>query len=164
VKLTQEDFFLMLEQEMKKIQGFTFAQVEHTRSALSTLEKEIAKVLGRTAESQVSLQETKDVFTKRLQDIGDNFLQLEKYVNINFMGFHKILKKHDKRLPNPCRSFYTKRLQNQSWIRGDYSDVMVTMSRMYATLRHDKVAKAKDDAKQVCNRLSWFLPNRIIGK
>ena len=30
------------------------------------------------------------------KSIGDEFLQLEKYVNLNYMGFHKILKKHDK--------------------------------------------------------------------
>ena len=30
------------------------------------------------------------------KSIGDDFLAVEKYVNLNYMGFHKILKKHDK--------------------------------------------------------------------
>ena len=64
------------------------------------------------------------------------------------MGFHKILKKHDRRLPNPCRAFYLARLHDQSWVRGDYSDVLVSMSRVYSKLRGDEEKEAKDDAKQ----------------
>ncbi len=79
---------------------------------------------------------------------GEDFLKLEKYVNLNFMGFHKILKKHDKRLPNPCRAFYTARLHDQSWVRGDYSDVLVSMSRVYSKLRGDEEHEAKETEKQ----------------
>ena len=55
-------------------------------------------------------------------------------------GFHKILKKHDRRLPEqPCKLFYVNRLNSQSWLKGDCSDVMVTMSRIYSVLRGDEV-------------------------
>jgi SPX domain protein involved in polyphosphate accumulation len=70
------------------------------------------------------------------------------------MGFHKILKKHDKRLPNPCLAFYIHRLHEQSWVRGDYSDIMVSMSRVYSKLRGDAEIEASDNAKQVRNRYS----------
>ena len=50
--------------------------------------------------------------------IGDEFLQLEKYVNLNYMAFHKILKKHDKNLAHsPCRQFYIAHLHNQPWVQ-----------------------------------------------
>ena len=80
---------------------------------------------------------------------ADVFLKLEKYVNINFTGFHKILKKHDRRLPNPCKAFYIARLHEQSWVRGDFSDVIVTMSRIYSTIRGDISAAPNQDEKQV---------------
>jgi hypothetical protein len=73
------------------------------------------------------------------------------------MGFHKILKKHDKRLPNPCRSFYIARLHEQSWIRGDYSDIIVSMSRVYSKLRGDEVLEEKDNAKQVSKPFYLFV-------
>jgi SPX domain protein involved in polyphosphate accumulation len=78
-------------------------------------------------------------------------------VNLNFTGFHKILKKHDRRLPNPCKAFYTARLHDQSWVRGDYSDVIVAMSRAYSTLRGDEEIEAKDNEKQV----NFFIINII---
>ena len=69
--------------------------------------------------------------------------------NINFMGFHKILKKHDKYLPNsPCKSFYVSRMHGQAWVRGDYSDLVVRLSQIYAGLRDDHVAKENADASQ----------------
>jgi SPX domain protein involved in polyphosphate accumulation len=85
---------------------------------------------------------------QRVERAGETFLKLEKYVNLNFTGFNKILKKHDKRLPNPCKSFYIHRLHEQSWVRGDYSDVLVTMSGVYAKLRGDEEIEAKEDDKQ----------------
>ncbi|RYH21545.1 VTC domain-containing protein [archaeon] len=75
-------------------------------------------------------------------------VRLEKFVNLNFTGFHKILKKHDRRLPNPCRAFYTARLHDQSWVRGDYSDVIVSMSRVYSKLRGDEEKEGNDNERQ----------------
>jgi hypothetical protein len=74
---------------------------------------------------------------------------LEKFVNLNFTGFHKILKKHDRRLPNPCKNFYISRLHDQSWVRGDHSDIMVVMSRVYSALRGDVAVNEKESARQV---------------
>lgn len=73
------------------------------------------------------------------------------------MGFHKILKKHDRRLPNPCKEFYMARLHDQSWVRGDFSDVMVTMSRVYSKLRGDEAKEAQDTEKQVITSLKLLL-------
>jgi SPX domain protein involved in polyphosphate accumulation len=81
--------------------------------------------------------------------VATKFLKLEKFVNLNFTAFHKILKKHDKRLPNPCKAFYISRLHDQKWVRGDYSDVIVSMSNLYSTIRGDEEAVANENEKQV---------------
>jgi SPX domain protein involved in polyphosphate accumulation len=89
------------------------------------------------------------VIDQQADTIAADFLRLEKYVNINFMGFHKILKKHDKNLPAmPCKAFYVNRLHAQAWVRGDYSDVVVRLSNIYAALRQDRVAEENKDAAQ----------------
>ena len=156
---------------MKKIELFTTSKVQQTKLALTSLERDIDQklaeerskssdsALGSTLDdpneilSSEKVREVTEDFNAVLKGIADDFLNLEKFVNINFTGFHKILKKHDKHLPhNPCRTFYTKRLQNQSWIRGDYSHVFVMMSKMYAKLRRDKKVKVQDSAKQVCSK------------
>lgn len=90
---------------------------------------------------------------KEAKDIGDEFLALEKYVNLNYMGFHKILKKHDKRLPHtPCRQFYVAHLHNQPWVQGNYSDLMVILSNVFSQLRGDKLAEAQGGSAQAFKR------------
>jgi len=84
----------------------------------------------------------------QVDSIGDEFLMLEKYVNLNFTGFHKILKKHDKNLPNKCKAFYVGRMHAQKWVRGDYSDIVVRLSALYALLRGDHKAKEVEGGAQ----------------
>jgi SPX domain protein involved in polyphosphate accumulation len=142
-QISQEDFFGFLEQEMRKIEQFTKKQVTEIRRVLSEVETKVT--LSDIIGNKVELAELQ----KQVEKAGEDFLKLEKYVNLNFMGFHKILKKHDRRLPNPCRAFYLGRLHDQSWVRGDYSDVMVSMSRVYSKLRGDEEKEAEETAKQV---------------
>ena len=39
-------------------------------------------------------------------------------------------------------------MHNQAWVRGDYSDVVVRLSGIYAALRDDHVVERKDAAQQ----------------
>lgn len=144
--VTQEQFFSFIEQEIRKIDIFTKRQVRDIRQTLVECESE-GNVLAcdHGPNKAVSMQ----TLRAKIEKCGEDFLRLEKYVNMNFTGFHKILKKHDRHLPNPCKAFYTARLHDQSWVRGDYSDVMVSMSRIYEIIRGDEKVVCKDNEKQV---------------
>jgi hypothetical protein len=116
-----------------------------------TLQKvtELRNKISQTEALLQSLAYRKEDVEARAEEIANDFLRVEKYVNINFMGFHKILKKHDKNLPtNPCKAFYVNRLHGQAWVRGDYSDIVVRLSNIYAALREDHVAQENQDASQ----------------
>jgi hypothetical protein len=52
-------------------------------------------------------------------------------------------------LNNACRTFYLQRLQEHNWTRGDYSDVLVQLSRIYSHIRGDVVPEAVLTEKQV---------------
>lgn len=146
-KVTQEDFYKLLEREMNKIEDFTKTQVKQVRAMLAAVETQLSSV-QRLAATDDSRIEKQNELTLRVGEAGEMFLKLEKYVNLNFMGFHKILKKHDRRLPNPCKAFYVGRLYEQSWVRGDFSDVFVTISRLYSTLRGDDDSPATENSRQ----------------
>lgn len=142
----EETFFKLLEAEVDKIGSFTASTVNALRERLFRLEAQ-AKVASTSTE--------KDVLLEEAQRVGDEFLQLEKYTNLNYMAFHKILKKHDKNLPHtPCRQFYISHLHNQPWIQGNYSDLLLALSHVYSELRGDVVvvdstAVEEDDGKDV---------------
>ncbi|KAI2507095.1 hypothetical protein MHU86_7364 [Fragilaria crotonensis] len=129
-----------MDDQMFKVEKFTLEQVTLLRTKLKAVEKSVDKI-GNTVDIDTLAAET--------DEIAEQFLRLEKYVNINFMGFHKILKKHDKHVPgNPIKAFYVARMHGQAWVRGDYSDVVVRLSSIYSTLRNDKPSQESEDASQ----------------
>lgn len=135
--ITEESFLKKIDHELTKVEDFTLSRVTELRNKIKEAEDMIA---GNTDNDKV---------TELADSIADDFLRLEKYVNINFMGFHKILKKHDKYLPNnPCKAFYVSRMHAQAWVRGDYSDLVVRLSQIYSQVREDHVAKENKDASQ----------------
>jgi SPX domain protein involved in polyphosphate accumulation len=142
ISITEEAFLSLLETDMAKVERFTLSRVTDLRAKI----READALLTRTKDTNdwnPQLMETK------ADEIAEAFLRLEKYVNLNFMGFHKISKKHDKNLPNnPCKAFYVNRLHAQAWVRGDYSDIVVQLSNIYASLRDDHMAAENQDASQ----------------
>ena len=150
-EVTQERFFEVLEGEMKKIEVFTKDTVKSIRNLLLEIDQEIEKMnikANSGALGSEAFDSQRKALKERTKAVGKDFLKLEKYVNLNFTGFHKILKKHDKWLPNPCKAFYLTRLHDHHWVRGDYSDVIVSMSNIYSNLRGDEKIEEKESAAQ----------------
>ena len=140
--ITEEAFYSLMDAEIIKTANFTLAKVTELRSKLAAVEYKI-----RNTDS--SNPDNASLVKAQADEIADYFLKLEKYVNINFMGFHKILKKHDKYCPaTPCKTFYINRMHSQAWVRGDYSDVVVRLSAIYSALRKDHTAEEKADQSQ----------------
>ena len=133
---TEESFLKLIDAELTKVEKFTLEKVTELRHQIVEAEN-------------LDKNRDKEKIRKLADTIAEAFLRLEKYVNLNFMGFHKILKKHDKNLPNnPCKAFYVSRMHGQAWVRGDYSDLVVRLSQIYAKLRDDHVAAENQDASQ----------------
>lgn len=142
--ITEEAFISSIDSELTKVEQFTLRKVTQLRNTLHDIEHTIKEMLPT-----INDEEESDTLQKLADDVASKFLTLEKYVNINFMGFHKILKKHDKYCPSaPCKTFYINRMHSQAWVRGDYSDVVVRLSAIYAALRNDQVVEESNDANQ----------------
>ena len=140
--ITEEAFISSIDSELTKVEHFTLRKVTELRNQLDEIENKLKEISLQDEEETDSLQKLAD-------DVASKFLTLEKYVNLNFMGFHKILKKHDKYCSSaPCKTFYINRMHSQAWVRGDYSDVVVRLSAIYSALRNDQVAEENNDASQ----------------
>lgn len=131
---SEETFFKSIDGEMEKVEKFTNQIVDDLKQRLSRLESDIAELKMLKQLNEKNRHE----FKSQADDIGVELLRLEKYVNVNFMGFHKILKKHDKYLPgNPCKAFYVARMHRQNWVTADYSVIVVKLSSIYSDIRGD---------------------------
>lgn len=121
---THEEFLSLLEAELRKMDKFTHDEVIKVRRTLRELE----------GYQKGEIAACTDDFEAWCHNVGATFLELEKYVNLNVTAVRKLLKKHDKVLPNlpSIKAFYTARMHDMRWVRNDYSDVVVRLSRLYA--------------------------------
>jgi len=127
--VTESTFFKMLEDEMSKVDGVTLSKVKVLTVRVNEIES--------NAGERVKDAALRDKLRAEAQQIGDEFLSLEKYANVNYLAIHKILKKHDKMLPVPCRRFYIMRIAEQGWVKHDYSKIFVRLSTIHSILRGD---------------------------
>ncbi|KAG2487916.1 hypothetical protein HYH03_013496 [Edaphochlamys debaryana] len=144
----QERFFMFLEADVKRINDFTTEVAAQLRAQLR------AVVLGLAGGSPASASPPPPQPPADLADagvrgrwlaaarrLGEEYLRLEKYVNINYTGLQKILKKHDKLIPTaPCWHFYKVFINRQPWVRGEHHDIQVTLSRIFSQLHSAAVA------------------------
>jgi SPX domain protein involved in polyphosphate accumulation len=103
----EERFFQKLEGEVDKIGKFTQRLVDELRAKLRSLNPKAAAAAAAqrgeaapaAASSSGAVAETPasvDALMAEAKGVGEEYLALEKYANLNYMGIHKILKKHDK--------------------------------------------------------------------
>lgn len=137
---THEDFLNLLEAELRKMDKFTHDEVVKVRRTLRELE----------GYQKGDILACADDFEAWCHNIGSTFLELEKYVNLNVTAVRKLLKKHDKVLPNlpSIKAFYIARMHDMRWVRNDYSDVVVRLSRLYAKVEAARLSTESDLEEQ----------------
>lgn len=102
-------FFQRLEGEVEKIGKFTQRLVDELRAKLRALNPKAAAAAaakrgdapaagpsGAAAAAATAEPASIEALMAEAKVIGEEYLALEKYANLNYMGIHKILKKHDK--------------------------------------------------------------------
>mmetsp|Transcript_20680 Transcript_20680/g.40172 ORF Transcript_20680/g.40172 Transcript_20680/m.40172 type:complete len:461 (-) Transcript_20680:1458-2840(-) len=137
------DWFKLFDREIDIVTKQTNREITRERNDLSRLrdacEQWSAEMKDTTAEqtgvrARNMLTRLSDLEAKARQ-CGHDFLDLEKFVNLNYQAFEKLLKSHDRLMPaTPCHQFYMAKLRNQEWIRNDFSDIFVALSDCHSLL------------------------------
>ena len=124
---SHEAFLEKLDAELAKCDDFAHREVVKVKRELAELES------GGSRPRSGSLDgDPEEVEGWRVDAVGQHFLEVEKYVNVNVTAVRKMLRKHDAVLPQrPIAAFYTARMHDMRWVQTDYSSVLVRLSRLY---------------------------------
>ena len=82
LEMTEEAFFSKMDSELNKIEDFTLAEVTKLRRSIAAVEEELKA-------ANLADKSTVEGIQSKTDRIAGDFLTLEKYVNLNFMGVHK---------------------------------------------------------------------------
>ncbi|KAI5287029.1 vacuolar transporter chaperone [Ascosphaera aggregata] len=147
----ERQFIALLEAELDKV--FTFQKIKSDEivARIQESEEEVEEVIkrldhpGGRRPSQIGRSRSTDygpptnedffVLENYLGDIIADVHDLAKYVQLNYTGFQKIIKKHDKRTKWFLKPVFAARLKAKPFFKDNYDAFVVKLSKLYDLVR-----------------------------
>ncbi|KAL6946894.1 vacuolar transporter chaperone [Hanseniaspora vineae] len=132
----ETQFLEALELELDKV--YMFSKVKHTEVMRRVKDAaQQVKVAVRSLDSNTPASELDfDILEQELSDIIADVHDLAKFSRLNYTGFQKILKKHDKVTKNfILKPIFQVRLDAKPFFKENYDDLVVKISELYDLVR-----------------------------
>lgn len=127
---TLEDKFVgMLEEELKKVSDFGYVKFNELQRHVKFLETEFAKI------EDPSTADNKDDLKEELDLVTSDITKLAKFNSLNYTGFLKLLKKHDKLTNIRLKNTFLARLTKQPFYKETFDALIVRLSTLYEKLK-----------------------------
>eukprot|EP01134_Creolimax_fragrantissima_P002653 CFRG2653T1 len=123
-------FVHMLEEELKKVSDFGFVKYNELNRHVQFLESDLTKQMAR----QMS-ENAKDDIKQELGEVTVDITKLAKYNSLNYTGFLKILKKHDKVTKYCLKPSFLARLTRQPFYKETFDTLILKLSTMFEKLK-----------------------------
>ncbi|KAK6434597.1 vacuolar transporter chaperone [Oleoguttula sp. CCFEE 5521] len=150
----EQQFVNQLEQELDKV--FTFQKVKSQEiiRRIKASEKEVNDAIERNAAASAaggagSEAVTEEEFLLLEEDLSDviaDVHDLAKFTQLNYTGFQKIIKKHDKQTNWHLKPVFAARLKARPFFKDDYDGTIVVLSRLYDKVRTRGAPAAGDSS------------------
>ncbi|RHZ65141.1 hypothetical protein Glove_319g140 [Diversispora epigaea] len=127
----EESFVELLEKDLDKVYTFQKDKSVEINRRIQNCEKEINGIKDSettTEENFVTLEEELSLI---IADVHD----LAKFSRLNYTGFLKIIKKHDKQTKWHLKPQFMVRLNAKPFYKEDYDALIVKLSRLYDIVR-----------------------------
>ncbi|EXJ89333.1 hypothetical protein A1O3_02400 [Capronia epimyces CBS 606.96] len=135
-------FIQQLEAELDKVYTFQKLKSQEIISRIKAAEAEVKQVIERQenqtspdTESDDDLEQDFDLLEADLSDIIADVHDLAKFTQLNYTGFQKIIKKHDKQTGLILRPSFATRLKAKPFFQDNYDAFIVTLSKLYDLVR-----------------------------
>ncbi|KAI1335656.1 SPX-domain-containing protein [Xylariaceae sp. FL0016] len=139
---TEDDegrFISKLYAELEKVYTKTRVKQSEIQRRIAVSDREVkevvAKVTERGLEEQGPSEEEFILLEEDLSDIIADVHDLAKYVQLNYTGFYKIIKKHDKTTNWHLRPSFDTALKKKPFYNEDFDAEVVKLSNMYNNVR-----------------------------
>ncbi|CAG8481067.1 4911_t:CDS:2 [Ambispora gerdemannii] len=131
---TEEDevkFVELLEKELDKVFTFQTVKSGEINRRIQYSEKEISDI----TQSKTVTEDVYIALEQELSMIIADVHDLAKFTRLNYTGFLKIIKKHDKQTKWVLKPMYLARLNQKPFYKENYDALIVKLSRLYDIVR-----------------------------
>jgi len=136
----ERDFINLVDAELKKVNGFFELTASQLLSELKNFLKIVTK-LGYVASS--------NTLSYEMNRLSNELIELDKFVKVNFDGFIKIMKKHDRMTGQIALPWFRLRLKDQSFHlnKKNFSLLLLKFSSCCAACR--RIMGADEQAQDI---------------
>jgi len=175
---SEQSFVEQLEKELDKVYSFVRVKSEEIIRRIAASEKEVNTAVGRSREHQQAQQsgregdpfeEDFDLLEEDLSDVIADVHDLAKFTQLNYTGFQKIIKKHDKNTRWALKPVFAARLKRKPFFQDNYDNYIVKLSRLYDIVRTrgnpvkgDSAAGGKQQNFVRQTTKYWVHPDNIV--
>ncbi|RKP09460.1 SPX-domain-containing protein [Thamnocephalis sphaerospora] len=160
-------FVEQLEQELDKV--FSFQQVKYgeINRRVQALEDRVQK-LSEDPETEMSAYEDVEV---DINAVLEEVNELARFTRLNYSGFLKIIKKHDKHTGYVLKPMFMVRLNARPFYRESFDAMMLQLSRLYDIVRNggkdagaNAAATGQGGAQNFVRRTTkyWVHPDNVL--
>ena len=132
----EEKMVTMLENELDKVYDFEKLKSNEINRRIKVAEKDVKAAV---TESEAHPQDINEAVFKELEDelssIVADVHDLSKYTQLNYTGFQKIIKKHDKLTGWRLRPIFTAHMNSKPFFKENLDALIVKLSGMYDLVR-----------------------------
>ena len=134
-------FIKQLEGELDKVFTFQKLKSQGIVGKIKASEQEVKQVLDRqnqqnaSEETDTDLEEDFELLEQDLSDVIADVHDLAKYTQLNYTGFQKIIKKHDKQTQIYLRPTFSTRLKAKPFFQDNYDAFIIKLSKLYDLVR-----------------------------
>ncbi|KAJ4366548.1 vacuolar transporter chaperone [Ascochyta clinopodiicola] len=141
---SEQSFVEQLEKELDKVYSFVRVKSEEIIRRIAASDKEVNNAVARSqqhlqsqqaAQDEDPFEEDFDLLEEDLSDVIADVHDLAKFTQLNYTGFQKIIKKHDKNTRWMLKPVFAARLKRKPFFQDNYDNYVVKLSKLYDIVR-----------------------------
>lgn len=139
---TEEDesrFIYKLEGELEKVYQKQQLKTIEIQRRIQASERDVKDIVARLNERRAGIdgpsEEEFMVLEEDLSDIIADVNDLAKFIQLNYTGFYKIMKKHDKMTGWHIRPVFEARMKAKPFYKDNHDELLVKLSTLYDIVR-----------------------------
>jgi SPX domain protein involved in polyphosphate accumulation len=136
----EKKFINFLEAELDKVYTFQKVKSQEIVKRIRASEAEVQNVVAQAVQDtdgklKDSLEEDYILLEEDLSDIIADVHDLARFTQLNYTGFQKIIKKHDKGTGWALKPVFAARLKAKPFFKDNYENFIVKLSKQYDLVR-----------------------------
>ncbi|KAK9454196.1 VTC domain-containing protein [Dipodascopsis uninucleata] len=131
----EEQFVRALEEELEKVFDFQKLRTYSINQRVREMEVKVQEAVRSIDTMSPVSEQTFEDLEIDLEDILSDVHDLAKFTRLNYTGFQKIIKKHDKVTKWILKPIFAARLNAKPFFKDDYDALVVKLSKLYDLVR-----------------------------